>query len=133
MFCLEQEIVHDADCIEILRCLPNMDDFKIAHLHCLKNLDSEVVQAVVDEAKLFISIVDRAPFKEAIDNVVDEPLILLYQAMDYLDRVRQQVPTISGYLKRIAEEAGWLCITAYCLTPDMERAIDAAVSKNSTK
>ncbi|MBA2368868.1 MAG: hypothetical protein H0V82_07585 [Candidatus Protochlamydia sp.] len=82
VFALEQKIIHDADCLEIMRCLHNNEDFKPDELLALQDIDQETIFNLIDEAKHFISMTECPTIKEAI-TISEDPVALLFQILNF--------------------------------------------------
>lgn len=74
---LEQKIVHDADSIEILRCLYREDDFQENKLWITKDLDPDTARQLVTEAKIFIKLTKNPMIKKFVETS-GNPLSCLY-------------------------------------------------------
>lgn len=53
---LEQKIVHDSDCIEILRCLYKDEDFRPQNLWILKDLEQDIAMGLIARCKGVYSV-----------------------------------------------------------------------------
>ncbi|MBA2369280.1 MAG: HD domain-containing protein [Candidatus Protochlamydia sp.] len=80
IFSVEQTIIHDADCIEIMRCLNSPEDFKVDELWAMKDLDEETVFALIKEAQDFIKLTEQGTIKAALE-ASENPVALLYQIL----------------------------------------------------
>ncbi len=65
---LEHKILHDSDCLEIMRDLSENEDFDFKRLWIYKELEHEVVFALIHEAKEFISLTEIPTIKNYIEN-----------------------------------------------------------------
>lgn len=91
---LEQKIVHESDCVEIMRCLRNMKDFKSDELWITKDLnDQELVNDMVNEARQFIALTESPMIKDFI-NRSPEPYACLIQIL----RVANRFSILETYL-----------------------------------
>lgn len=98
---LEQKIIHDADCLEIIRCLSDPAGFRSSELRILKDLkgkDSHQIYALINEAKRFILLTDKTPaIKSFIDNS-EEPLLNLVQILRCAHQHTNRFPVMNSYL-----------------------------------
>lgn len=95
---LEQKIIHDADCLEIIRCLKNPAHFRSSELRILKDLpekDHYKIYALIREAKKFIYITDEIPEIKSFIDKSDDPLLQLVQILR-----RNQFPVMNAYLNK---------------------------------
>jgi hypothetical protein len=92
-FSLDQKIIHDADCIEIVRCLYHPEDFIPDELWILKDLDQDIVFTLIAEAKVFIALTEKDKIKELINNS-NAPMEVLYQILEFAAIQLNQFPLL---------------------------------------
>lgn len=78
---LDQKIIHDADCLEILR-LVKINDFLYERLWISKDFDQDFLLNFVKEVNEFITLTEKTGIKEFIENS-QEPLKVLHQILNY--------------------------------------------------
>lgn len=78
---LEQKLVHDADCLEIMRCLRNPRDFRPEELLAFQDLESGVVHQLIREAREFIELTDKGAIKKFLETT-EEPYKALIQILN---------------------------------------------------
>lgn len=79
---IEKKILHDADCLEIIRCLRKPDDFKFSELRMTNDLQEGDVLRLVEEAKKLIALTDKKTIKYFIENS-KSPLQYLLSIVHY--------------------------------------------------
>lgn len=121
---LEQKIIHDADCMEIVRCLRHPGHFRRNELWVAKELDTEIVTQFISEAKLFIHLTQDKIIKDFVEKS-PHPLMCLYQILLHVDQHYDQLSslckTISGdvYLGEGPQD--------YMLNPEIEENIKTLI------
>lgn len=89
---LEQRVVHDADCLEIFRCLSKRSQFRSKELWFIDDLTEEIADMLIDEAYRFINMTDKNPIKKLLETS-EEPYKALIQV---LYKVADQFPLLSS-------------------------------------
>ena len=84
---LEQKAVHDADCLEILRCLEDESLFKPEKLVLSRHMDHEELLALVGEVGSFIRLTETLDWKNRLEYESNTPYL------DILNLLRQEVDT----------------------------------------
>jgi hypothetical protein len=77
---IEQRNIHDADCLEILRCLEDPKEFAASKLWAMKDLDTDIVLQLINEAKGFIKLTERPEIKKFLSKT-KEPYKALLQIL----------------------------------------------------
>lgn len=116
-FCLEQKVIHDADCLDIIRCLRRPGDFKPEELWMLKDLDVEQTYAFIDEARAFITLTEKKEIKEFI-NQSQDPYRCLIQILYFANRFHLMTSFLSSAEQAFCEPS------EYLLTQGIEKAIE---------
>lgn len=116
---LEQQILHDGDCLEILRCLRSPSDFKVEELrlHSLLN----PMETFVEEVKQFILLTDLDPIKTLLETSED-PYTALIQILVHANENYQLFPTLRYYI--LNTDSGQA--KPYQLTPEIEADIKSS-------
>lgn len=119
---LEKAILHDGDCLEIMRCLRHPDDFDFKQLRMAEELGEESMLQLVQEAKMLIALTDKDPIKSFLENA-KSPLKALIQVVHYSNEEHRKLELINTYGFKIYQT----CSSAsnYVLTDDVENAIDS--------
>jgi hypothetical protein len=114
---VEQRIIHDADCIEILRYLHSVKDFKAEKLWMMKELDSDLVNQFIAEATLWIQLTEKPEIKAFIETSKN-PYACLHQILDHVNKHYGKLELLSRHLQ--------IGLNAFCelgdymLTPEIE-------------
>jgi hypothetical protein len=94
---LEQKIIHDSDCIDILRCLGDVECFEAEKLWIYRELDKEMVYQFIEDAKIFIKITEDKAVKKFIESSHD-PLKALHQILFHVEKLYNACPLPASYL-----------------------------------
>jgi hypothetical protein len=94
---LEQRIIHDADCIEIKRCLHSDKDFKATELWIMKQLDTDLVNQFIAEATLWIQLTEKPEIKAFIE-ASENPYACFHQILNYVNRQYGKLELLSRHL-----------------------------------
>lgn len=119
---LEQKIIHDADCIEIIRCLlGNPDAFECGKLWISKDqFPKPLFDLFIREARSVIVLTEQPIIKKFLQNSSD-PLRSLLQIVEFAKNF--------SFLGANTYNARILCSPSdYLLTPEVERAINGHLS-----
>lgn len=122
---LEQKIIHDADCVEIFRCLPRDSDFQADRLWITKDLDEEITVQLVEEAKRFIKLTEKPAIKELVENS-GSPLLYLYQMIEYANEKFGEFELMRSavfHIRDVTESPD-----KYLLTPEVEEMMNSHLS-----
>lgn len=97
---LETKIVHDADCIEYIRCcLSGKRKYDQKRLWLFKELGSKTAAQLVKEAMILIRLTERKSPKKRIDQA-DDPLSLLLKMIAVIHKKNQSLPLITRLLSK---------------------------------
>ncbi len=102
---LEKKIIHDADCLEIQRCLVSPEDFRMSYLFLHQDLGSELSYELSQEAKEFISLTESPKIKSLLE-ASEEPLKLLLQILDYAGAAHAKFSLMRRYLYATYKQSG---------------------------
>lgn len=92
---LEPKIIHDGDCIEILRCLHRPQDFNPNKLWFYRELDREAGTKFIDEASRFIQFTEQEPIRLFIEKAANPfgTLIQILNAAKGFDLMKSYLNT----------------------------------------
>lgn len=125
---LEQEIIHDADCIEIIRCfIENVDAFERERLFLFQNhFPKALLDLFIEEAIDLIRLTEEAQIKEFLTQSSD-PFRALVQIIECSQR-------FSFLLTTMRDVQNALCLTSnYVLAPTIEKRIIEFFAKDNKK
>lgn len=125
-FCLEQKIIHDADCIDIIRALRRVEDFDHNRLWLFQELDSDITLPFLRDAQELIVLTEEEAIKDMIETSQD-PYICLLQVIDFAYRHFQRFDFLRPYLIKALNT--FAKDSSYILTPDIEKAIEKHFQK----
>ncbi len=117
---IEQKIIHDSDCIEILRCLYSENDFREDELWIRRELDSQIVSEFISEAKHFIALTELPIIKKFITQS-EEPYHCLIQILCYVpifDVIESSISTARGEFTRSDN---------YLLSPEVKKLLQSSL------
>ncbi len=112
-------MIHDADCLEIMRCLKSIKDFDYEQLFALKDLGDETVFALIKEAEKLISLTETKEVKALLTDS-EEPLKVLFQILDFSFRESGQFSLLNTIHKTAASQ---FCEGDYLFNQEVEKKI----------
>lgn len=116
---LEQKLVHDADCLEIIRIiLHDPESFKPQQLWILKDLDEDDVYNLIAEAKLFIRLTEKEEIKSFLTEA-EQPVEVLFQILDFAFKESGKF----SMLKHLLRNADFSYPEKYKLFSEIEKTI----------
>jgi hypothetical protein len=99
---IEQQIVHDADCLEIVRCM-DPSRFDPYHL-CFYRKNVKNRDALVIEAKRFIAMTENFEFKKNLEQNSKEYYFDVLRYMRHVHEKEKCFPTLMHYLRDVMQE-----------------------------
>ncbi len=115
---LEQKLVHDADCLEIYRCLSKPEDFKYDELWIMKDLNRDLALTYIAEARRFIALMQKPELKNFINESKDPYRVLIQM----LKAVEHHFPLLTS---TVTDQISAFCeATEYLLTPEIEEILN---------
>ena len=124
---LEQKIIHDADCIGIIRCLNNLESFRIDKLWMMRELNKEQTKAFVLEARVFIQLTNTLEIKSFIEEA-SSPLATLFQIL-YYSHIYQGRFSFLAPKSKVGFEV-FQYSSSIQLTSEIKNCIDVFLDKN---
>lgn len=118
---LEHKILHDADCLEILRFMKNLDAFIFDKLWIYKELPQDTVIELIKEVCKFISLTEEESIKAYIENN-DHPYCAILQVMSF-------AYDISGRFSQMTECLA-SALAAFAQTQDLTLPIQQKIREN---
>lgn len=122
----EQRIIHDGDCIEIIRCLRDPSEFKLDELRMKGILPEESIVELIQEAKLLIQLTDQGVIKSFLENSKSPYQALLQiinQSFKDYGKFGKILHNVNPTIKALSES------NDYQLTSEVESAIKAGIKK----
>ncbi|MBA3602950.1 MAG: hypothetical protein H0W50_04775 [Parachlamydiaceae bacterium] len=123
---LEQKIIHDADCLEIIRCLNSPGDFLPEELYFLKDLDEDISYQLIEEVKEFIILTETKEIKNFI-NSKQNPLQVLFQILNYGNKHHNKFQLIADYM--VATAYDLIHSVSFSLEEEFENKISWILDK----
>ncbi len=125
---LEQRIIHDGDCIEIMRCLRDPSDFKLEELRMMGILGEGSLLELIQEAKLLIHLTDQGVIKSFLETAKN-PYQILLQIIKHSHKEYGKLPEIAKYLYPAITTLAYS--TVYQLTEEVEGAIKECFQRSN--